>query len=136
VGGLDAGADDYLAKPFHIAELLARIRALVRRSKSIATSELIHGGLRLNLSSHSAELNGQPLELTPREWTVLEALLMNAPNVLTKTALVQKLGGWKQDLTQNAIEVLVSRLRSKLDAGGIRIRTLRGVGYRLDEPET
>jgi DNA-binding response OmpR family regulator len=134
VGGLDAGADDYMAKPFHVAELLARIRALVRRSKSIATSELAHGGLRLNLSSHAAELNGQPLELTPREWTVLEAMLLNAPSVLTKSTLVQKLGGWKQDLTLNAIEVLVSRLRAKLEPGGIHIRTVRGVGYRLDEP--
>jgi DNA-binding response OmpR family regulator len=133
VAGLDTGADDYLAKPFQVAELQARIRALIRRSRSIATAELIHGGLRLNLSSHAAELNGQPLELTPREWALLEALLLNIPNVLTKAALVQKLGGWKQDLTPNAIEVLVSRLRSKLDPGGIRIRTVRGIGYRLDE---
>jgi DNA-binding response OmpR family regulator len=133
VGGLDAGADDYVVKPFHVSELLARIRALVRRSKSIASSELSHGALRLDLSRHSAEINGQSLELTPREWTVLEALMLNAPSVLSKSVLVQKLGGWNQDLTQNAIEVLVSRLRAKLEPGGIHIRTVRGIGYRLDE---
>ncbi|HWS11444.1 MAG TPA: response regulator transcription factor [Rhodocyclaceae bacterium] len=133
VSGLDAGADDYLVKPFHVAELLARIRALVRRSKSIASSELIHGGLCLNLARHTAELNGRTLDVTPREWAVLEALLLNVPNVLTKAALVQKLGGWKQDLTPNAIEVLVSRLRGKLEPGGMHIRTVRGIGYRLDE---
>jgi len=133
VGGLDVGADDYVVKPFHVSELLARIRALVRRSKSIASSELSHGALRLDPSRHSAEINGQPLELTPREWTVLEALMLNAPSVLSKSVLVQKLGGWNQDLTQNAIEVLVSRLRAKLEPAGIHIQTVRGIGYRLDE---
>jgi DNA-binding response OmpR family regulator len=133
VSGLDAGADDYMIKPFQLTELVARARALIRRSKSIASSELVHGSLRMDQARHLVELDGKAVDLTPREWTVLEALLLEAPNVLSKKALVQKLGGWDQDLTPNAIEVLVSRLRSKLDSAGINIRTVRGIGYRIDE---
>lgn len=133
VSGLDSGADDYMIKPFQLSELVARIRALIRRSKSLASSEIVHGPLRMDQARHLVELDGKAVELTPREWTVLEALLLEAPNVLSKKALVQKLGGWDQDLTPNAIEVLVSRLRGKLDTGGINIRTVRGIGYRIDE---
>ncbi len=133
VSGLDAGADDYLVKPFQLSELVARARALIRRSKSIASSEIVFGPLRMDQSRHLVELDGREIDLTPREWTVLEALLLEAPNVLSKKALAQKLGGWDHDMTQNAIEVLVSRLRSKLDCAGINIRTVRGIGYRIDE---
>ena len=133
VSGLDAGADDYLVKPFQLSELVARARALIRRSKSIASSEIVFGPLRMDQSRHLVDLDGRELDLTLREWTVLEALLLEAPNVLSKKTLAQKLGGWDHDLTQNAIEVLVSRLRSKLDCAGINIRTVRGIGYRIDE---
>jgi DNA-binding response OmpR family regulator len=133
VSGLDAGADDYLVKPFQLSELVARARALIRRSKAIASSEIVHGPLRMDQSRHLVELDGREIDLTPREWTVLEALLLEAPNILSKKALTQKLGGWDQEMTQNAIEVLVSRLRSKLDCAGINIRTVRGIGYRIDE---
>jgi DNA-binding response OmpR family regulator len=133
VTGLDAGADDYMVKPFQLTELVARIRALIRRSKSIASAQIVHGPLRMDQSRHLLELDGKAVDLTPREWTVLEALLLESPNVLSKKALVQKLGGWDQDLTPNAIEVLVSRLRGKLDVSGINIRTVRGIGYRIDE---
>jgi DNA-binding response OmpR family regulator len=135
VSGLDAGADDYLVKPFQLSELVARARALIRRSKSIASSEIVFGPLRMDQSRHLVELDGRELDLPLREWTVLEALLLEAPNVLSKKTLAQKLGGWDHDLTQNAIEVLVSRLRSKLDCAGINIRTVRGIGYRIDEAD-
>jgi DNA-binding response OmpR family regulator len=133
VSGLDAGADDYLVKPFQLSELVARARALIRRSKAIASSEIVHGPLRMDQSRHLVELDGREIDLTPREWTVLEALLLEAPNILSKKALTQKLGGWDQEMTQNAIEVLVSRLRSKLDHPDVTIRTVRGIGYRIDE---
>jgi DNA-binding response OmpR family regulator len=133
ISGLDAGADDYMIKPFELSELAARVRALIRRSKSMASSEIVHGALRMDLARHVVEVRGQPLDLTPREWTTLEALILEAPGVLSKKALVQKLGGWDQDLTSNAVEVLVSRLRGKLESAGINIRTVRGIGYRIDE---
>lgn len=132
VAGLDAGADDYMVKPFQLSELVARVRALIRRSKSIASSEIVHGSLRMDQARHLVQLDGKEVDLTPREWTVLEALLLDAPNVLSKSALIQKLGGWDQDLTPNAIEVLVSRLRGKLESSAVNIRTVRGIGYRID----
>lgn len=135
VSALDSGADDYLVKPFQMTELVARARALIRRSKSVASAQIVRGALRMDLARHVIELDGKVIDLTPREWTVLEALLLEAPKVLSKKILVHKLGGWDQELTPNAIEVLISRLRGKLDSGGIHIRTVRGIGYRIDEPD-
>ena len=132
VSGLDAGADDYLVKPFQLSELVARARALIRRSKAIASSRSSTGHCHGPVAT-PGRTRRKGNHLTLREWTVLEALLLEAPNVLSKKALTQKLGGWDQDMTQNAIEVLVSRLRSKLDCAGINIRTVRGIGYRIDE---
>lgn len=132
VSGLDVGADDYLAKPFRLPELVARIRALIRRSHSVADACLRHEGLTLDTQSHEATLDGLPLDLTKREWAILETLLMASPSVVSKDRLVQTLAGWDKDITPNAVEVHVSRLRAKLAAGQIEIRTVRGIGYRID----
>ncbi len=134
ISGLDVGADDYLVKPFRLPELVARVRALIRRSHAVADSCLRHGPLVLDTAAHSATLDGQPLELTPREWAILEILLLASPRVVNKDRLVQGLAGWDKDITPNAVEVHVSRLRAKLGLGGIEIRTVRGIGYRLDAP--
>lgn len=134
ISGLDVGADDYMAKPFRLPELVARIRALIRRSNSMTDTCLRHDGLILDTGSHAATLNGSPLDLTNREWAILETLLTASPNVVSKDRLVQNLAGWDRDVTPNAIEVHVSRLRAKLAAGQIEIRTVRGIGYRIDAP--
>ncbi|HTT37105.1 MAG TPA: response regulator [Burkholderiales bacterium] len=134
VTGLELGADDFMVKPFQLPELVARVRALIRRSRSVLSSEIDHGPLKMDLSRRSASLAGQPIELTGREWSILECLLLHAPKVVSKERLLQSISGWDSELTQNAIEVYVSRLRYKLEPGGIRIRTVRGIGYRLDEP--
>ena len=134
VDGLDRGADDYMAKPFRLPELVARARALIRRSHSLADSRLTLGPLTLDPARHAATLCGTDLDLTGREWSILESLLLHAPNVVSKDRLVQSLGGWSSDLTPNAVEVYISRLRAKLAPGRIEIRTVRGIGYRLDEP--
>lgn len=132
IKGLDVGADDYIAKPFRLPELVARIRALIRRSNAISDASLRHGPLVMNTSTREATLDDQSLDLTNREWAILEALLMSSPNVVSKHRLVQSLAGWDKDITPNAIEVHVSRLRTKLATGMIEIRTVRGIGYRMD----
>lgn len=132
ISGLDIGADDYMTKPFRLPELSARIRALIRRAHSIADACLHHNGLTLDTGSRTASVNGQALELTRREWAILETLLMASPSVVSKDRLVQSLAGWDKDITPNAIEVHVSRLRGKLAEGRIEIRTVRGIGYRID----
>jgi len=133
IAGLDVGADDYMAKPFRLPELIARIRALIRRAHSVASTELRHDQLILNTSSHTATLHGEPLFLTLREWTILEILLLASPKVVSKDKLLQSLTGWDRNITPNAIEVHVSRLRAKVVPGGIEIRTVRGIGYRIDQ---
>lgn len=132
VQGLDAGADDYLAKPFRLPEVLARMRALLRRSHALASSRLQHGALVLDTRSRRAEVDGEALELTNREWAILEQLLMMSPAVVSKDRLVQSLAGWEKDITPNAVEVHVSRLRTKLSLARVVIRTVRGIGYRVD----
>lgn len=133
IAGLDVGADDYMAKPFRLPELIARIRALIRRAHSVASTELRHDQLILNTGSHTATLHGEPLFLTLREWTILEILLLASPKVVSKDKLLQSLTGWDRNITPNAIEVHVSRLRAKVVPGGIEIRTVRGIGYRVDQ---
>lgn len=134
VQGLDAGADDYIAKPYRLPEVAARMRALIRRSNALADACVQHGGLRLDTRSRTASLNEETLELTNREWAILEMLLLASPAVVNKDKLVQSLAGWDKDITPNAIEVHVSRLRAKLAAGKVVIRTVRGIGYRVDAP--
>ncbi len=132
VNALDLGADDYLVKPFELPELAARCRALIRRSRSAASAELTIGQMSLDLASHGVVVSGNPVDLTPREWAVLECLALNAGRVVAKERLLQTIATWADEIGANAIEVYVSRLRVKLGAG-VPIRTVRGVGYRLDE---
>ncbi|MBN8440398.1 MAG: response regulator transcription factor [Thauera sp.] len=133
VVGLDHGADDYLVKPFEMPELLARMRALIRRSRASTGARLSCGPLALDLIGRSATLNTVELELTGREWGVLEQLMLAAPRLVTKKKLADSLSQWDKEITPNAVEIYVSRLRAKLADGGVMIRTLRGIGYRLEE---
>jgi DNA-binding response OmpR family regulator len=135
VNALDLGADDYLVKPFELPELAARCRALIRRSRSTASAEIAIGQLHLDLAAHRVDVAGATIELTPREWAVLECLALNAGRVVAKERLLQTIASWDDEIGTNAIEVYVSRLRTKLGRGA-PIRTVRGVGYRLDETVT
>jgi len=133
VRGLDQGADDYMAKPFAMPELAARVRALIRRSQSRSGPRLVHGPLVLDATARRAFLNDEPLELAAREWAVLEVLLARVEKVVSKEAIIQAVANWGDELSQNAIEVYVSRLRAKLEPAGIHIRTVRGFGYMVEE---
>jgi two-component system OmpR family response regulator len=133
VRGLDLGADDYMVKPFALPELTARVRALLRRSQAHAGPRIVHGPLALDTVARRAFLRGEPLELAAREWAVLEVLLAKVEKIVSKEAIIQAVAGWGDELSPNAIEVYVSRLRSKLEPAGIRIRTVRGFGYMLEE---
>ena len=134
VQGLDMGADDYMIKPFQLPELLARLRALLRRSQAATSAVLSFGPLEMNTATRLACIrpSGLPIELGPREWTVIEYLLMHAPKPANKDKLLQALTGWDKEITPNAVEVYISRLRSKLEPHGIALRSIRGFGYRLE----
>ena len=132
VQSLELGADDYLTKPFRLPELIARIHALLRRAQARSEQLLRFGQLEMNGQTRDCRLAGRPLDLTPSEWQVLELLATTAPRVTTKDRLLQNLAGWDRDLSANAVEVHVSRLRAKLD-GRLLIRSIRGLGYRLDD---
>lgn len=129
IAGLDAGADDYLVKPFDVDELAARVRALLRRRTGQTNPLYEHGDLTLNPVSHEATLAGKPLSLLPREFSLLQALIEEPKRVFTRSELEEKLYGWGEEVGSNTIEVHVSNLRRKL--GADQIVTVRGVGYRL-----
>jgi len=129
IAGLDAGADDYLVKPFDLGELQARLRALIRRGQRQAEPLLAHGALRLDPAGRSVSWEGKPVELSAREYAVLHALLLNAGRVLSKAQLEEKLYGWGEEIESNAVEVFVHHLRRKLAPE--LIRTVRGVGYMI-----
>ena len=129
VTGFDAGADDYLTKPFHTEELLARLRALVRRATGHASPTLSVGGLRLDPRAARASVNGEPLRLTSLEYRLLHYLMLHNGRVISRTELVEHLYDQDFDRDSNTIEVFVGRLRKKI--GSDRIETVRGLGYRL-----
>ena len=133
VRGLDAGADDYLAKPFETAELGARVRALTRRGASGGSTLMTHGPLSFDQIGHVARLNGEPMELSAREVGLLEIFLQRAGRMISKDQLVNHLCEWGEEVSGNAIEVYVHRLRKKLEPGGVRIVTVRGLGYSLEK---
>jgi two-component system OmpR family response regulator len=133
VHGLDLGADDYLAKPFAMAELSARVRALIRRAQARTSPRVTHGPLTIDKLARRAYLCGRPLELTAREWAVLQVMLGKVEKMISKDSIICAVAGWDDNLSPNAIEVYVSRLRAKLEPAGIRIRTVRGFGYMLEE---
>lgn len=133
VTGLDLGGDDYLVKPFDLAEFEARVRALGRRGQGAAGNLLRIGQLSLDVDGQRAFLRGESLDLTARELGVLEALTVRAGQVVSKDHLAEALGGWAEDLGTNAIEVYVHRLRKKLEHSDIVIRTVRGLGYLLEK---
>jgi len=135
VKGLDLGADDYMIKPFDPPELEARIRALLRRGQGTGASELRIGELSFDSAERCARVGKQVLELSPRELSLLEVLMRRAGKVVGKEQLLEHLYNWDEEASSNAIEVLLHRLRKKLDHYGIPIRTVRGLGYMLDAPE-
>jgi len=129
VKGLDAGADDYLVKPFDLEELAARVRALARRRAGHADSLLAHGPLSLNPATHEATLAGQALTLSAREFGLLHALIERPGVVLSRAQLEEKLYGWQEEVGSNTVEVYIHALRKKL--GPDFIKTVRGVGYTV-----
>jgi two-component system, OmpR family, response regulator len=136
VQGLDLGADDYMVKPYELPELLARLRALLRRSQAATSAVLTFGPIELDTANRRAaarnEGHATAIDLGPREWTVLEYLLINAPKPASKDKLLQALTGWDREITPNAVEVYISRLRGKLEPYGVALRSIRGFGYRLE----
>ena len=131
VAGLDAGADDYLVKPFDPLELEARIRAQLRRRQDNRTSQVVFGPLVLETGERRFSLDGSPLDLTAREYSVLEALVLASGRVVSKAALTETVFGFNDEVTDNALEIYVHRVRKKLGTGKVTIGTLRGLGYAL-----
>ncbi|MFZ2388060.1 MAG: response regulator [Polaromonas sp.] len=127
IAGLNAGADDYVVKPYDIDELLARVRALLRRSAGRGEPVFEHKGVSLNPATREARVNGQPVSLSAREWAVLEPLLARPGAVLSRAQLEEKLYSWKDEISSNAVEVYIHNVRKKL--GSELIQTVRGLGY-------
>jgi len=129
VAGLDAGADDYMVKPFELDELAARLRALLRRSSGRAVPLLTHGEVELDPAAHEVRRNGEPIALSAREFALLEALLARPGAVLSRVQLEEKLYGWTDPVESNAVEVHIHALRRKL--GADFVRNVRGVGWMV-----
>jgi two-component system, OmpR family, response regulator len=134
VDGLNMGADDYLGKPFALAELEARAGALLRRGVGGEGAVLRHGRLTLDTVGRMATLDGEPLDLPRRELCLLELLLLRCGQVVGKQTLLDKLFSFDEEVGQNAVELYVHRLRKKLQPAGVRVRTVRGLGYLLENP--
>ena len=133
VTGLDVGADDYMAKPFSLQELEARVRALTRRGLGTASSIIRHGPLTFDATGRVAYLDDQMVELSAREISLLEVLLQRAGRLVSKDQLVERLCEWGEEVSTNAIEVYIHRLRKKIERGPVRIATVRGLGYCLEK---
>ncbi|NRG16705.1 response regulator transcription factor [Rhizobiales bacterium] len=132
IRGLDKGADDYMTKPFEVGEVEARIRALLRRLAGARDARLECGPLTFDLNARQAALNGTPLDLPARELNVLQILISRAEKVVSKTRIAERLSEFDEDISDNAVEQYVSRLRKRLEPHGVRIRTARGLGYCLE----
>lgn len=135
VKGLDLGADDYLAKPFELAELEARVRALIRRGVSGGSAKLSFGDLTFDTSSRQCFYQNVALPLSARELALLELLMLKAAKVVSKAKILEHLCNWDDEVSENAIEAIVSRLRKKLTVFNVDIRTIRGLGYLLAKSE-
>jgi DNA-binding response OmpR family regulator len=133
IRGLDLGADDYLPKPFSLEELLARIRSLMRRHSSAKETVLEHRNVRLDLLGHIVQIDGRPVDLTSREFALLEIFMQNAGRILPRTLISEKIWAAHYDVDTNLLDVYMSRLRTKVDTIPNRplFRTIRGVGYQL-----
>jgi two-component system copper resistance phosphate regulon response regulator CusR/two-component system response regulator QseB len=133
IKGLDVGADDYLPKPFSFEELLARVRSLARRQSVVKQVVLEHRGIRVDLVSHTVQLNGRDIDLTSREYALLEIFMQNPGRILTRTLISEKIWASNYDMDTNLLDVYMSRLRSKLEAPAAKplFKTVRGVGYQL-----
>lgn len=134
VQGLNLGADDYLGKPFALAELEARAGALIRRGVGGEAAVIVHGRVALDTAARVARIDGQAVDLPRRELNLLEVLLVHRGRVVAKQALLEKLFGGDEEAGLNAVEIYVHRLRKKLEPAGVRIRTVRGLGYLLENP--
>jgi len=132
---LDLGADDYVVKPVALVELEARVRALIRRGAGAAEPTIRLGRLELDTIGKRAWLDGKALELSAREWAALEFLASRVNRIVNKEQIMQALYRWDEEITPNAIEKFISRLRNKLEPAGITIRTVRGLGYYLEKPD-
>ena len=129
IAGLDAGADDYIVKPYDIDELQARVRAMLRRAAGRAEPIYEHMGVAVNPATREVSVEGQPVAVSAREWAILEVLLSRPGQLFSRTQLEQKLYGWKDEISSNAVEVYIHGLRKKL--GAQLIRNVRGVGYMV-----
>lgn len=136
VRGLDLGADDYMIKPFSLPELEARVRALLRRGQCGVNPLFVRGTLQFDSVARRVTISGQALELTTRELSVLEALMLRPGRVVSKKQMLESLYSYTEEASDNAIEVYIHRLRKKIEPAGVTIRTLRGLGYVIDDAPT
>ncbi len=136
ITGLDLGANDYMTKPFHLDELEARIRALLRKGNWSNQTDIKYNGFAYDIVGRRLSVHGQPVDLSAREVAVLELLLQKVGKVVNKQQITEHLSNWESSISFNAIEIIVHRLRKKLENSGINIRTIRGLGYILEPPTT
>jgi two-component system, OmpR family, response regulator len=135
VKGLDLGADDYMTKPFEVAELEARVRVLLRRHGGLRTANLTFGALSIDMATRTLSADGIVLEIPARELSLIETLMRRAGKVVSKQAIIESLASFEDDLSENAVEQYISRLRKRLAPYGTTIRTARGLGYYLDKAQ-